>query len=95
MSHFRDPTFGTELTGLLVSGAAIAGASTFQTFVRTVAYPRPNPEPPVSASKKEMIVDLSLMDADAFYEVDYQGEKYAVRLTKKGILETYVVKEAP
>jgi hypothetical protein len=50
---------------------------------------------PVSSSKEGVLLDLKEMEDEKFYEVEYEGEKFAVRLADDGTsIETYEVEEA-
>lgn len=48
---------------------------------------------PVTALERGMVIDLKSMKKGKFYRIEYLGEKYAVRMTKKNILETYKIKQ--
>lgn len=49
---------------------------------------------PVVASREGMSFNLDSMEPEKFYLVEYEGERYAVRLTKDGTLETYEIEES-
>jgi hypothetical protein len=48
----------------------------------------------ITVSKNEGIkFNVDSIERDVFYVVDYDGEKYATRLTSDGMLETYQIIE--
>ena len=49
------------------------------------------PRKPVTASEEGIKFNISSVERNVFYQVEYDGEKYAVRVTEDGILERYVV----
>lgn len=48
---------------------------------------------PVIASEGGMVIDLKSIKRGKFYKVEYLGQRYAVRMTKKNVLETYKIKQ--
>jgi hypothetical protein len=46
---------------------------------------------PVRVVGNEIDLDLSRMETEQLYEVEYEGERYAVKLSESGVLETYEV----
>ena len=59
----------------------------------TYAFIVPTPDKPVSSSEEGILLDLRTMDIEKLYDVEYGGEKYAIRLTEDGSLELYEVEE--
>jgi hypothetical protein len=48
---------------------------------------------PVRVSKEGIQIDTKGIERDVFYIVAYEGDKFAIRVTKDGMLETYEIEE--
>jgi len=60
--------------------------------------PVQKPDPPkpegVQASAQGIKFDINKLERDTFHIVEYHGQKYAIRITKKGMIENYSVVES-
>lgn len=80
-SFTREPESDSEKVGKAISGIGIEiTGSVLQSLWK-----------PVIATERGIRLDLSAVERGTFYIVDYDGEKYAVRLTEDGFIESYEV----
>ena len=48
---------------------------------------------PLIVSTEGMKFNIGSIERDVFYEAEYDGQKYAIRVTADGVLENYEVRE--